>query len=175
MACTSAVLNGLANDCSSSLGGVKRVWISPYVDNAATVSGDTVSITGNTTNFKAYYFRVGAASMTKTLNVNAEAGSSYVSTVLSMSFSRMETKKRIEMTALSLGDLMVVVEDNNGKVWFLGKDAPVKATAGGGETGAAKSDANRYNIELTDESLDYPYELDAASVTAIKSIDYPEN
>ena len=65
--------------------------------------------------------------------------------------------------------------DNNGKVWFLGKDAPVKATAGGGETGAAKSDANRYNIELTDESLDYPYELDAASVTAIKSIDYPEN
>ena len=54
---------------------------------------------------------------------------------------------------------MVIVKDNNGVYWFLGYDEPVNATAGGGQTGQAKTDANQYTITLTDESHELPYEV----------------
>ena len=71
----------------------------------------------------------------------------------------MDTTKRIEMNALLLSDVSVIVKDNNGKYWFLGYGEPVNATAGGGQTGQAKTDANQYTITLTDESHELPYEV----------------
>ena len=71
----------------------------------------------------------------------------------------MDTTKRIEMNALLLSDVSVIVKDNNGKYWFLGYSEPVTATAGGGQTGQAKTDANQYTITLTDECAVFPYEV----------------
>ena len=42
------------------------------------------------------------------------------------------------------------------------------ATAGGGETGTAKGDANRYTLTLTDESYGLPYTLDESAKTIVK-------
>jgi hypothetical protein len=85
-----------------------------------------------------------------------------------MVFSKMEAQKRIAIQALAIGECMAVVEDSNGEMWFLGADAPLTATSGGGETGVEKSAANRYNIVLTDESLSFPYSLDATAKAAVK-------
>lgn len=180
MACISYSLKGLAQTCDPNLGGVKRVWIAPWAADAVSASTDTGSTnmmalssaytgTGDTC-FKVYYIRKGSSSMTSTLNADAANGSSYISTEVALTFARMDTAKRVEMVALTLNDTMVCVEDANGKVWFLGKDEPVIATAGGGATGQAKSDANNYTLTLTDESMEYPYELDAASVALLNGI-----
>lgn len=169
MACTNATLSGLQNMCDSSLGGIKRVWLAPYSAGTATLATSAstqVSITGTTSSdWKNYYLRKGSASMTSTLNKDAANGTNYVSTVLSMAFSKMETTKRVEIQAMALGDMMAVVQDSNDKYWFLGKDEPITATASTGVTGQAKGDPNQYTVELTDESLVYPYELDSASVS----------
>ena len=79
----------------------------------------------------------------------------------------METQKRVEITALALGDLVCIVKDANGKYWYLGKDEPVNASAGDGQTGTARGDANRYTITLHDESREMPYEVDASIVDAL--------
>ena len=97
--------------------------------------------------------------MTKTANIDAANGINYITTELVINFSRMETTKRIEMQALLLDEVMVIVKDSNGVYWFLGYDEPVTATAGGGQTGQAKTDANQYTITLTDESHELPYEV----------------
>ena len=47
-------------------------------------------------------------------------------------------------------------------VWYLGKDMPVMASAGGAESGTAYTDGNRYTITLQDNSMDYPYEVKTA-------------
>ena len=50
----------------------------------------------------------------------------------------------------------------------LGVEAePVNASAGDGQTGTARSDANRYTITLQDNSLEMPFEVDAAIVDAL--------
>lgn len=167
MACTNVTFNGLANDCESSLGGVKMIWLAPWAASAYTLSTDTTGATANkvsidtgvTSTFKPYILRKGSASMTSTLNVDAANGTNYVSTVVSMAFTKMETRKRVEIQAMALGDMLCVVLDSNGKYWALGKDEPLTATAGTGVTGQAKGDANQYTVEITDESQVFPYEI----------------
>lgn len=158
MACSLA-LSGLAHDCDSNMGGVKAIWIAPYTVDAATVSEDIITEISNSNEYKYYGFRKGAASLTKTANIDSTNGIAYVSSELLINFSKMDTTKRIEMNALLLSDVSVIVKDNNGKYWFLGYSEPVTASAGGGQTGQAKTDANQYSITLTDECAVFPYEV----------------
>ena len=193
MAYCNQTLKGIILDCSHSLGGIKTVYIANYNDvtslsyNASTGSttGTTSGVTGSTTGvtytgdtitgitmasgtyFKPYQFRKQTGSMTSTLTVDETAGVNYVSTELSLVFTKMETKKRIELSALSVGQLAVIVEDSNGTFWYLGKDDYVSATAGGAQTGVAKGDGNNYTLTLRDESDTYPFEIDKSAVDTV--------
>ena len=186
MAYCNQTLNGITLDCSHSLGGIKTAYIANYNDvtdikynastgsttgstSGATYTGDT--ITGITMAsgavFKPYQFRKQTGSLTSTLTVDETAGVNYVSTELSLVFTKMETKKRIELSALSVGQLAVIVEDSNGTFWYLGKDDYVSATSGTGQSGVAKGDGNSYNIVLRDESDTYPYEITKEAVESV--------
>ena len=81
----------------------------------------------------------------------------------------MNTTARVELTALSLADLRVIVKDANGLYWFLGYDEPVNASAGDGQTGTARSDANRYTITLEDTSAEMPMEVDDSIIAGISA------
>lgn len=172
MAYCNQTLAGITLDCTNSLGGIKTVYIANYgdVDGQPTVSEDGM-ITGITmsgdTKFKPYQFRKQTGSMTSTLTVDETAGVNYVSTELSLVFTKMETAKRVEMSALAIGQLAVIVEDSNNKYWYLGYDDYVSATAGGGNTGTAKGDGNNYTLTLRDESDTYPYEISKEAVEAV--------
>lgn len=152
-------LTGIAFDCTSSMGGVRTIWLAPY-DEAVTITAESGVITdiSNLDSFVKYNFRKNTASMTSTLNVDAANGINFVSTELNMVFGKMETSKRVEIQSLVLAEVFAIVKDANGKYWFLGKDEGVSATAGTGQTGTVKTDANSYNITLTDESLEFPCE-----------------
>ena len=158
MACTQ-VLAGITLDCASSVGGIKEVYIANYDDiDLVTVADDKVTQITMKENakFKKYQFRKQTGSMTSTLNVDEVAGINYVSTELSLVFTKMETSKRIEIAALSIGQLAVIVKDGNDKYWYLGYNDYVSAVNGGGATGTAKGDSNNYSITLKDESDSYP-------------------
>lgn len=161
MSCTQ-VLNGIQVDCEPSMGGLKVVYIanhSDVTDFTVDSGGQITSITmasGKT--FKTYSFRRNTASMTSTLSVDPANGTS-VSTDVALSFLKQDTSKRIEISALSIGELALIVQDANGRYWFLGKDMPVMASAGGAESGTNYTDGNRYTITLQDNSKDYPYEV----------------
>ena len=152
------------NPCVANLGGIKSVYLAEYDDKAITVTkgeggaDDTYALKKEGITWQEYKMRKNVASMTSTLN-NSTDGASYVTTELALVFSRMDAAKRAAIQALALGEVMAVVEDSNGELWFLGKDAPLTATAGAGETGTAMSDANRYTLTLTDESKEFPIRL----------------
>lgn len=153
-------LAGITLDCTTSQGGIKKVWIADYNDVEPTLSeqGDTIDMIDKSESFKGFEFRRGTASMTHTLTADETTGVNYVTTELSLVFTKMDTKKRIEMAALSIGQLAVIVLDSNGVYWYLGYDDYVSASAGGGETGTAKGDRNAYTLTLKTESATYPYE-----------------
>lgn len=154
-------LAGITLDCTNSMGGIKTVYIANYGDVANIEVGEDGEITSIVMNdsatFKPYQFRKQTGSMTSTLNVDETTGLNYVSTELSLVFTKMETAKRLELAALSIGQLAVIVEDCNGMFYYLGKDDYVSASAGGANTGTSKSDANSYTLTLKDESTTYPH------------------
>ena len=163
MAC-SQVLNGIAADCQTNVGGVREVYIANYSDVTAIEVDDSSNMIktitmADTAKFKKYAFKKNTSSMTSTLNVDPANGVNFVQTDLALVFAKQETVKRMEIAKLSLGELRVIVLDANGKYWFLGQEEFVSATAGTAETGTNRTDGNRYSITLTDYSSSYPYEV----------------
>lgn len=162
MACTQT-LSGILLDCGSSVGGIKEAYIARYEDIIGQPTVEQDEITNITlaegAKFKRYQFRKQTGSFTSTLTVDETAGINYVVSEINFVFTKMETKKRIEMAALSVGQLVVVVKDGNNKYWYFGYDDYVSASAGTGTSGQAKGDSNSYNLTLKDESDSYPYQL----------------
>ena len=154
--CTNQTIAGLCRDCEGSLGGIVSVYLANYKENIFTVTSGAVSAVDSAVSFYEYQFRKNTGSMTSTLNIDPANGVNFVQTDLVMLFSRMETKKRIEMAALSVGQLAGIVKDANGKYYALGVSEPLEASAGDGQTGTARTDGNRYSITHTDNQESFP-------------------
>ena len=172
MSCTSYTLKGIAKDCSTSMGGIKNVYIANYSDvtkveaTADKISGITME-TG--TKFLGYALRKGAASMNSTATIDTALGINFVTTDLVFNLLKMDTAKRIEMSALLVNELAIIVEDANGVYWYLGKDEPVTATAGTGTTGQARTDGNMYSVTVQDTAQTFPFEVEASVVATVIS------
>lgn len=158
MSCVSVTLSGLVQDCESSMGGIKKVWIATE-NPKPTVSDGAINGFEQTTDWYEYNFKKNTGSFTSTLNVDVANGINYVSTELILQFNKMTTTKRIEMTGLAVNDMWVIVLDSNNTYWYLGYDEPVTANAGTSQTGTAKTDGNFYQITLSDEADTFPYEV----------------
>lgn len=184
MACSNYTLGGYTtNDCDSSKGGVIEVFIINYdaisnVNVDAATSGETAGkITGFTMNtgttapadndWHRYQLKRNTGSMTSTLNVDETAGVNYVNTDVLIRFNKLNTTARIEMTALTLAETRVVVHDANGKYWLVGKDEPVVASAGSGQTGVQKTDGSYFELTLQGSDNTYPLELSAAAIAEL--------
>lgn len=160
MSCVQTIA-GIARDCSANMGGIKRAWIANYEDVEAVTesTGKITALTMATSKtFKEFAFRKGSSQFTSTLNVDATTGVSYVSTEINLVFSKMQTTSRVEMAALAVGELAVIVEDMNGILWYFGKEEPVVASAGDGQSGTARTDRNGYSITLMDNCSTFPFE-----------------
>lgn len=169
MACNQT-LSGLVKDCSPSMGGITEVLLANREDVSAVTaeSGKITEITmASSAKFKKYSFARNTGSMTSTYTIDQASGVKYVTTDLLLQFNRMETAKRVEISALAVNDLVAIVKDANGIYWYLGYDEPVNASAGDGQTGTARGDANRYTITLQDNSKEMPMEVDSTIIAAL--------
>ena len=152
------------------MGGITEVLLANREDVSA-VTADTGKVTeitmASSAKFKRYTFARNTGSMTSTYTIDQASGVKYVTTDLLLQFNRMETAKRVEISALAVNDLVAIVKDANGIYWYLGYDEPVNASAGDGQTGTARGDANRYTITLQDNSKEMPMEVDSTIVAAL--------
>ena len=156
-------LSGIARDCDPSMGGIVEALIANFEDvTAKTVSSNIITAITMATSakFKRYAFPRNTGSLTSNYTLDLPNGVRYVVSDLVLMFSKMDTAKRVEITALAQNDLVVIVKDANGKYWYLGYDEPVNASASDGVTGTARSDRNGYSVTLQDTSHEMPYEVD---------------
>lgn len=172
-------LGGIQRDCCSNKGGIREAYIANFAEGAFSVStGGSITAVTSAVSFYHYTFNKDTGSFTSTLNVDAANGINYVSSEINLIFSRMETLKRLEIAALSLGDLMMIIKDANGKLWAFGTEEPVNASAGTAESGVARGDRNGYSITFVDNSASYPMEVTAeafAGLTIVEPSDVTGN
>lgn len=171
MACNSYTLTGLNTICKeTSFGGIKEVLIAPYDDvvDAPVASGTNLltPMMESGKKFKQYKLLKSTGGLTSTLNTS-ETSASYFTNEVTLQFMKMETSKRMEIMALMMSSCAVIVKDANNKYWYLGKDNYVECSAGTATTGTASSDANHYELTLSDTSAELPYEVDASVIDSI--------
>ena len=170
MACSSIVLAGINTGCKDNMGGIKEVYIvkKDSITEVALTENQISAITmAESAKWSTYKFRKGTSQFTSTMTTDDAAGTMSFETVLALQFSKQDTAKRLEIMALCMDEVAVIVLDNNGKYWFLGYDNPVTATAATGQSGTAFGDFGGYNVELTDNSKELPYEVTAEAIAGL--------
>lgn len=169
MACSVTLSSYSLGECFQSKGGVSTIWVANYVDNAyTTTTGGTISGISTGITWYKQEMRKNTSSMASTLNIDEANGSNYVQTDTVLEYSKMAKENRLQMAALSKGDLLLVVKDANGKYYGLGEEEPVHATAGDGNTGTDRGDKNAYTITLSDYNSSFPKLLDDAAIAIIE-------
>lgn len=164
MACSTALLHGLSNDCLPNIGGVKKILIANWDEDLFTVEDGIVTSIASGATWYSYYLRKNTASMTQTATIGDGGASNYVTTVISMAFNRMDATKRVEMAALLVNESAVLVQDNNGTWFALGAESPVTCSNGSGVTGTQFTDANQYTLELSDTLTTFPYTVAESAI-----------
>lgn len=161
-------LQGVAFDCNANLAGIKNVWLTYYDDadvegaidySAHTISAVTLS-TGVT--WYKYSFARNSSSLNSTLTKDDANGTRYYTNTLTLVFNKLEAQKHLEAMALAAEKLIALVEDNNGKVWFLGADSYVSGVSEEVGTGASADDRNGYNVTIEGTSGYLPFEYTGA-------------
>ena len=168
MACNQ-VLSGIPRDCEGSIGGVKRVlFINHDQLGKITVEEETGVVTAiePTGKFSEYIPKKNTASFAPALTVGDGDNRSYTATLV-LNFGKMTAAKRVSVLPLLANELAAIVEDNNGIFWLVGKDIPLQATEGGGNTGTATTDANAYTVTMTDMSMTLHHTVSAEIIEGL--------
>ena len=118
-------------------------------------------------------FRKQSSGLTSEGTVDDANGINFITSNLALVFARQNIEKRVAIQALALQeDLAAIVRDANGVNYFLGYKDSVTATAYGATTGTASTDANNYNITLTDISPELPYIVADATMATLFGADW---
>lgn len=150
MAC--ALTQGYTLDCKDSLGGIKAAWFIAHQDVTAVTeaSGVVSAITKSAGKvFYKYQLVRNTSSLTENVTASVENGTVFYAQELSIILNKMQANTRNEILLLAKNNLMVIVEDANGKYWLLGKQNGLDLTGGNAGTGTAQGDRNGYTLTFS--------------------------
>lgn len=165
--------SGVSIDCRSNSGGLEYAYILDatgedivVTEAAGVVSAITVGATAITalgTDMFLFDQVRQTASMTETGNFSDENGTVFFSNVVNLVFNKLEATKLQQLKLLAQNaKLLVIVKDNNGKLWMVGNDRGAVATSSTAESGTVFGDRNGFSIEMTGLSPDTMYEVTVA-------------
>ena len=163
MACE--ITSGFVLGCRDNSGGIRKVYI--LGDTGADVTdvtfgGTLQEIDGMTGTGNFYEFNLvkQTSSFTETINASMENGTVFYQQDVVLVFHKLEQEKRNQVKLLAQNPaLKIVVEDNNGKQFYIGEQNGATLTAFG--------DANSYNITLTGMEPAPSNEIDGSLSTII--------
>lgn len=170
-------LAGIAKDCASNLAGIAKVWIMNFDAVTATIATNQLTALNAVDSSSdledvcfAYNFRKQTATLTSTQTKDNASGTAFWTNVLALQFSKMETTKHLEVSAITQGELAVIAKDNNGKYWYIGAKYAVESTDATAQSGQNYGDLNGYNITLQQISDSLPVEISATATTGASDV-----
>ncbi len=108
----------------------------------------SATLTTNAEPMQVFQFRSQTGSLTQELEAN-DNGTNFFNITVNLVFAKQDAHKRLAIQSLAMGETCAVVEDNNGKKWYVGRSNPLRLTTSTADTGTAFSDSNGYTLALT--------------------------
>jgi len=143
---------GRIEPCKTSTGGLKAVY---FVNDGkatgftydATNTDAIASVTGTPTAYK--YDLKGNSSFEQTINSSRENGTTFFEQTLNLTLKKLTVVDHKQIKLLSYGRPQVIVEDNNGNLFYCGLTHGMEVSGGTIVTGAALGDLSGYTLTLT--------------------------
>lgn len=150
MACDISL--GRIEPCKDSVGGLKAVYFVNYGDATGyTYDGTNTdvidSVAGTPTAYK--YDLKGASTFTQNVNSSRENGTTFYEQVLELTFKKLSIVDNKQLKLMAYGRPQVIVEDNNGNMFYAGLKHGMDVTGGTIVTGGAMGDLSGYTLTLT--------------------------
>lgn len=166
---------GIPKDCKNNIGGVKKIWITDFVNlvskTVAPTDDEITAITLATgTSFYEFAFNKNTSSMTDNAIYSVENGSLYYEQIISLVIPHRENSKRKKLASLMQKELAVIVLDSNGHYWLVGGDLGAWVSELPSTSGVVAGDSNSYTVTITGNEPFQAYEIDPAIIAAIISV-----
>ena len=188
--CGAVTLNAIDARCDASMGGIKEIYIALRDDIKEDLSTGKKDITVNWTynedtkqwegdglvtkiamvtgkKFEKWKFRKQTGSYTSTASMDPAIGTNYVTTEVSLQFSRAEASKRLNIQSAMNANSVVIVRDMYDQYLLLGLENEVSVTAAVMQSGTASTDLSGFTLTLTDISQELPHFIDPAIINGL--------
>ncbi len=150
MACDISL--GRIEPCKDSVGGLDAVY---FVNDGAitgfvmdTTDADVIaSVEGTPDAYK--YDLKGNSTFETTINSSTENGTSFFEQTLTLTLKKLDINSHKELKLLTWGKPKVIVKDNNGNFFLMGKEHGAEVTGGTVVTGGAMGDLSGYTLTLS--------------------------
>lgn len=142
-----AITQGFTLDCRDSVGGIQALYINTVANvTAYTEASGTVSALTKSGVFYKYELEEENSMAQSVATGNRQNGTVFFAQEITAIFQKLTYQTRDKLVALHKNRLVIVVKDNNGKFWIMGKDRGLMTTTSTGATGTAMGDFNGYTV-----------------------------
>ena len=156
-----SIAKGRVLPCKSAVGGLKNIYFSNYdADISDLIPTAGVITFDNTETFYKYEIK-GNSSLETAINSSRENGTTFYESTLNATFTFLDSATQEEIKLLAAGRPQIVIEDNNGTFFLVGKDHGAEVTGGTIVTGAAMGDLSGFTLTLTAQETAPPFFCDA--------------
>ena len=147
---------GRLEPTKSSVGGLRSVYIissgyiapSTFVYGTTTLSDAIASNSGAATITAVKYDLKGTNSFDQTMTSSRENGTTFFEQKLALQLKKLSAVSHQQIKLLAYSRPQMIVEDNNGNLFFAGLEQGMDATGGTVVTGTALGDLSGYTIEF---------------------------
>jgi hypothetical protein len=150
MACDISL--GRIEPCKDSIGGLRAVYFVNWGDATGytydVTNTDVIdAVTGTPVAFK--YDLKGTSSFEQTITSSRDNGTTFFEQTLNLSLKKLSIVDHKQIKLLSYGRPQVLVEDNNGNIFYCGLTKGMEVSGGTIVTGAAMADMSGYTLTLS--------------------------
>lgn len=163
MACLISV--GRAINCLDTLGGVDALYITNGVNPYGTITEASNAISNMGGTFVAFKYAVNGAgnSFTTTTTANKDTGTTFFSTVVSLTLPKMTRVDAAQLKLMAHGRNSIVLMDRNLNAFLIGREHGVTVTSISQTSGDSRGDMSGFVIELLAEEKSSPDFINGAT------------
>jgi len=160
---------GFTRDCNYRVGGLKKLYfgnrseIDSYTDTVpddGEINAIVMVNPGTPYTFFVVEFERNTGVQTQELQVNA--GQASVLHTVTFTLGKKDAATIAELKDMSLGDIVIVAEDNTGHRVILGRNNGLRASVLSDTSGTAEADFNGLTFTYTGTETEYAQVLDSA-------------
>jgi len=139
------IISGYGRKCKDGLGGIKKIWITPYVKYSRSQIITDENYLLEFPESIIYEF-VSIANPIFTETVEFSDGGDFYNQTISLTFAKKEAKN---LRYLKCGEYRIIIQDNNDSYHIIGLYTGVQVTGMNYTTGGAKPELNGIRLDFT--------------------------